>query len=106
MCCVSVQVSTIEALIKDKKAILTRIENQPLRRCGIPDPFKGSPQVLGKVCVCLVVVCISVCFSSQVQSAGDLDMLCPTIRKVSCLLKLGLVIKSDLPIRFRFSIFF
>ncbi len=53
VCCVSVQVSTIEELIKDKKAILAKIENQPLRRCGIPDPFKGSPQVLGKVCVCV-----------------------------------------------------
>uniref|UniRef100_A0A673LB61 Structural maintenance of chromosomes flexible hinge domain-containing protein 1-like n=1 Tax=Sinocyclocheilus rhinocerous TaxID=307959 RepID=A0A673LB61_9TELE len=29
--------------------ILTKIENQPLRKCGISDPFKGSPQVLGKV---------------------------------------------------------
>uniref|UniRef100_A0A672P472 Structural maintenance of chromosomes flexible hinge domain containing 1 n=1 Tax=Sinocyclocheilus grahami TaxID=75366 RepID=A0A672P472_SINGR len=31
--------------------ILTKIENQPLRKCGISDPFKGSPQVLGKVCI-------------------------------------------------------
>ncbi|KAF4110537.1 hypothetical protein G5714_007568 [Onychostoma macrolepis] len=42
-------VSKIEKVINDKKAILTKIENQPLRKCGIPDPFKGSPQVLGKV---------------------------------------------------------
>uniref|UniRef100_A0A672P6A9 Structural maintenance of chromosomes flexible hinge domain containing 1 n=1 Tax=Sinocyclocheilus grahami TaxID=75366 RepID=A0A672P6A9_SINGR len=44
-------VSTIEKVINDKKAILTKIENQPLRKCGISDPFKGSPQVLGKVCI-------------------------------------------------------
>uniref|UniRef100_A0A8C1EUT2 Structural maintenance of chromosomes flexible hinge domain containing 1 n=1 Tax=Cyprinus carpio carpio TaxID=630221 RepID=A0A8C1EUT2_CYPCA len=31
------------------KAILTKIENQPRRKCSISDPFKGSPQVLGKV---------------------------------------------------------
>uniref|UniRef100_A0A8C2GJH6 Structural maintenance of chromosomes flexible hinge domain containing 1 n=1 Tax=Cyprinus carpio TaxID=7962 RepID=A0A8C2GJH6_CYPCA len=29
--------------------ILTKIENQPRRKCSISDPFKGSPQVLGKV---------------------------------------------------------
>ncbi|XP_059395011.1 structural maintenance of chromosomes flexible hinge domain-containing protein 1 [Carassius carassius] len=42
-------VSTIEKVIHDKKAILTNIENQPRRKCSISDPFKGSPQVLGKV---------------------------------------------------------
>uniref|UniRef100_A0A671KAI2 Structural maintenance of chromosomes flexible hinge domain-containing protein 1-like n=1 Tax=Sinocyclocheilus anshuiensis TaxID=1608454 RepID=A0A671KAI2_9TELE len=31
------------------KAILTKMENQPRRKCSIPDPFKGSPKVLGKV---------------------------------------------------------
>uniref|UniRef100_A0A672NNC2 Structural maintenance of chromosomes flexible hinge domain containing 1 n=1 Tax=Sinocyclocheilus grahami TaxID=75366 RepID=A0A672NNC2_SINGR len=31
------------------KAILTKMENQPQRKCSIPDPFKGSPKVLGKV---------------------------------------------------------
>uniref|UniRef100_A0A671KCE0 Structural maintenance of chromosomes flexible hinge domain-containing protein 1-like n=1 Tax=Sinocyclocheilus anshuiensis TaxID=1608454 RepID=A0A671KCE0_9TELE len=29
--------------------ILTKMENQPRRKCSIPDPFKGSPKVLGKV---------------------------------------------------------
>uniref|UniRef100_A0A673GZ29 Structural maintenance of chromosomes flexible hinge domain-containing protein 1-like n=1 Tax=Sinocyclocheilus rhinocerous TaxID=307959 RepID=A0A673GZ29_9TELE len=29
--------------------ILTKMDNQPQRKCSIPDPFKGSPKVLGKV---------------------------------------------------------
>uniref|UniRef100_A0A671K946 Structural maintenance of chromosomes flexible hinge domain-containing protein 1-like n=1 Tax=Sinocyclocheilus anshuiensis TaxID=1608454 RepID=A0A671K946_9TELE len=47
--CVSVQVSAIDKVINGKKAILTKMENQPRRKCSIPDPFKGSPKVLGKV---------------------------------------------------------
>uniref|UniRef100_A0A8C2FFZ1 Structural maintenance of chromosomes flexible hinge domain containing 1 n=1 Tax=Cyprinus carpio TaxID=7962 RepID=A0A8C2FFZ1_CYPCA len=39
----------IDKVINDKKAILTKMENQPRRKCNIPDPFRGNPQVLGKV---------------------------------------------------------
>lgn len=42
-------VSSIENLINAKKAILTKMKNQPRRKCSIPDPFKGNPHVLGKV---------------------------------------------------------
>uniref|UniRef100_A0A673GZ20 Structural maintenance of chromosomes flexible hinge domain-containing protein 1-like n=1 Tax=Sinocyclocheilus rhinocerous TaxID=307959 RepID=A0A673GZ20_9TELE len=35
--------------INGKKEILTKMDNQPQRKCSIPDPFKGSPKVLGKV---------------------------------------------------------
>ncbi|XP_050970942.1 structural maintenance of chromosomes flexible hinge domain-containing protein 1 isoform X1 [Labeo rohita] len=42
-------VSAIDKIMNGKKAILTRIENQPRRKCDISDPFKGSPHVLGKV---------------------------------------------------------
>ncbi|XP_026071479.1 structural maintenance of chromosomes flexible hinge domain-containing protein 1-like isoform X2 [Carassius auratus] len=42
-------VSAIDKVINGKKAILTKMENQPRRKCSISDPFKGSPQVLGKV---------------------------------------------------------
>ncbi|XP_016099444.1 structural maintenance of chromosomes flexible hinge domain-containing protein 1 [Sinocyclocheilus grahami] len=42
-------VSAIDKVINGKKAILTKMENQPQRKCSIPDPFKGSPKVLGKV---------------------------------------------------------
>ncbi|XP_016325193.1 structural maintenance of chromosomes flexible hinge domain-containing protein 1-like isoform X2 [Sinocyclocheilus anshuiensis] len=42
-------VSAIDKVINGKKAILTKMENQPRRKCSIPDPFKGSPKVLGKV---------------------------------------------------------
>ncbi|XP_051755172.1 structural maintenance of chromosomes flexible hinge domain-containing protein 1 [Ctenopharyngodon idella] len=41
--------SAIEKVINAKKAILTKMEIQPRRKCSIPDPFKGSPHVLGKV---------------------------------------------------------
>lgn len=49
--CVSVQLPAIDKVINGKKAILTKMENQPRRKCNIPDPFKGNPQVLGKVCL-------------------------------------------------------
>uniref|UniRef100_A0A4W4DTS3 SMC hinge domain-containing protein n=1 Tax=Electrophorus electricus TaxID=8005 RepID=A0A4W4DTS3_ELEEL len=39
----------IEDLIAQKKAELERIQNQPRRKCTMPDPFKGSPDVLGKI---------------------------------------------------------
>ncbi|XP_059374115.1 structural maintenance of chromosomes flexible hinge domain-containing protein 1-like isoform X2 [Carassius carassius] len=42
-------VSAIDKVINGKKAILTKMENQHRRKCSISDPFKGSPQVLGKV---------------------------------------------------------
>ncbi|XP_073691670.1 structural maintenance of chromosomes flexible hinge domain-containing protein 1-like [Garra rufa] len=42
-------VSAIDKIIKNKKAVLSRIEGLPRRKCSIPDPFKGSPNVLGKV---------------------------------------------------------
>lgn len=53
---VCVQVSAIDKIMNGKKAILTRIENQPRRKCDISDPFKGSPHVLGKVCIFLYVL--------------------------------------------------
>ncbi|XP_056603015.1 structural maintenance of chromosomes flexible hinge domain-containing protein 1 [Triplophysa dalaica] len=42
-------VAAVENAIDVKKAILTKMENQHRRICTIPDPFKGSPDVLGKV---------------------------------------------------------
>lgn len=42
-------VSAIENAINAKKAILDKMENQHRRKCSIPDPFKDSPHVLGKV---------------------------------------------------------
>ncbi|KAI4890516.1 hypothetical protein NFI96_011443 [Prochilodus magdalenae] len=42
-------VSAIEELIAQKKAELEKIQNKPCRKCTIPDPFKGSPDVLGKI---------------------------------------------------------
>uniref|UniRef100_A0A4W4DSQ1 SMC hinge domain-containing protein n=1 Tax=Electrophorus electricus TaxID=8005 RepID=A0A4W4DSQ1_ELEEL len=41
--------SAVEDLIAQKKAELERIQNQPRRKCTMPDPFKGSPDVLGKI---------------------------------------------------------
>ncbi|XP_051523356.1 structural maintenance of chromosomes flexible hinge domain-containing protein 1-like isoform X2 [Myxocyprinus asiaticus] len=42
-------VSAIENVINVKKATLNKIEDQPRRKCTIPDPFKGIPEVLGKI---------------------------------------------------------
>ncbi|XP_072544127.1 structural maintenance of chromosomes flexible hinge domain-containing protein 1 [Salminus brasiliensis] len=42
-------VSAIESLIAQKKAALERIQNAPRRKCTMPDPFKDSPDVLGKI---------------------------------------------------------
>ncbi|XP_036453720.1 structural maintenance of chromosomes flexible hinge domain-containing protein 1 [Colossoma macropomum] len=43
------KVSVIEDLISQKTADLDRIQNEPRRKCTMPDPFKGSPDVLGKI---------------------------------------------------------
>uniref|UniRef100_A0AAR2JQU3 SMC hinge domain-containing protein n=1 Tax=Pygocentrus nattereri TaxID=42514 RepID=A0AAR2JQU3_PYGNA len=42
-------VSVIEDLISKMEADLERIKNEPRRKCTMPDPFKGSPDVLGKI---------------------------------------------------------
>ncbi|XP_062850084.1 structural maintenance of chromosomes flexible hinge domain-containing protein 1 isoform X2 [Trichomycterus rosablanca] len=42
-------ISAVKTLIATKIADLERIENEPHRKCAIPDPFRGRPQVLGKV---------------------------------------------------------
>lgn len=42
-------IKAIENAINVKKNILTKIENQHRRKCTISDPFKGSPDVLGKI---------------------------------------------------------
>ncbi|XP_066536910.1 structural maintenance of chromosomes flexible hinge domain-containing protein 1 [Hoplias malabaricus] len=41
--------SSAECLIAQKKADLEKIQSKPYRKCTIPDPFKGSPDVLGKI---------------------------------------------------------
>ena len=51
--------SAIDALIRQKEAEMVSIKSQPRRSCSIPDPFRTSPDVLGKVCVC-VFVCVCV----------------------------------------------
>uniref|UniRef100_A0A8B9H2U2 Structural maintenance of chromosomes flexible hinge domain containing 1 n=1 Tax=Astyanax mexicanus TaxID=7994 RepID=A0A8B9H2U2_ASTMX len=42
-------VSAVDSLIAQKKADMERIQNAPRRKCTMPDPFKGSPDVLGKI---------------------------------------------------------
>ncbi|XP_051997338.1 structural maintenance of chromosomes flexible hinge domain-containing protein 1 [Xyrauchen texanus] len=42
-------VSAIENVINGRKDHLKMMEEQPRRKCLIPDPFKGIPGVLGKV---------------------------------------------------------
>ncbi|XP_076829513.1 structural maintenance of chromosomes flexible hinge domain-containing protein 1 isoform X2 [Brachyhypopomus gauderio] len=41
--------SAVEGLMAQKKVDLERILSQPRRKCTMPDPFKGSPDVLGKI---------------------------------------------------------
>uniref|UniRef100_A0A8B9H856 Structural maintenance of chromosomes flexible hinge domain containing 1 n=1 Tax=Astyanax mexicanus TaxID=7994 RepID=A0A8B9H856_ASTMX len=41
--------TVIDSLIAQKKADMERIQNAPRRKCTMPDPFKGSPDVLGKI---------------------------------------------------------
>ncbi|XP_031439419.1 structural maintenance of chromosomes flexible hinge domain-containing protein 1 isoform X2 [Clupea harengus] len=41
--------SAIDALIRQKEAEMVSIKSQPRRSCSIPDPFRTSPDVLGKV---------------------------------------------------------
>ncbi|KAL2085320.1 hypothetical protein ACEWY4_018640 [Coilia grayii] len=41
--------SEIDALISQRKAEMEQIKRQPRRVCSIPDPFRTSPDVLGKV---------------------------------------------------------
>uniref|UniRef100_A0A8B9H4E5 Structural maintenance of chromosomes flexible hinge domain containing 1 n=1 Tax=Astyanax mexicanus TaxID=7994 RepID=A0A8B9H4E5_ASTMX len=40
---------SVDSLIAQKKADMERIQNAPRRKCTMPDPFKGSPDVLGKI---------------------------------------------------------
>ncbi|KAF5895762.1 structural maintenance of chromosomes flexible hinge domain-containing protein 1, partial [Clarias magur] len=42
-------VASVEGLVAQVTADLERIKNQPRRKCTIPDPFRGSQDVLGKV---------------------------------------------------------
>ncbi|KAM9500750.1 structural maintenance of chromosomes flexible hinge domain-containing protein 1 isoform 1-T1 [Clarias gariepinus] len=42
-------VASVEGLVAKVTADLERIKNQPRRKCTIPDPFRGSQDVLGKV---------------------------------------------------------
>ncbi|XP_022533344.2 structural maintenance of chromosomes flexible hinge domain-containing protein 1 isoform X2 [Astyanax mexicanus] len=42
-------VSAVDSLIAEKKADMEKIQNAPRRKCTMPDSFKGSPDVLGKI---------------------------------------------------------
>lgn len=66
-------VSEIEDLINAKKAILTKMENQPRRKCTVPDPFRGSPQVLGKVAHLALVKDDDVAKVISWHLLGDMD---------------------------------
>uniref|UniRef100_A0A8B9H6L9 Structural maintenance of chromosomes flexible hinge domain containing 1 n=1 Tax=Astyanax mexicanus TaxID=7994 RepID=A0A8B9H6L9_ASTMX len=49
--CLKIMVSFLEVCIylALRKADMERIQNAPRRKCTMPDPFKGSPDVLGKI---------------------------------------------------------
>ncbi|XP_009301910.2 structural maintenance of chromosomes flexible hinge domain-containing protein 1 isoform X1 [Danio rerio] len=66
-------VSEIEDLINAKKANLTKMENQPRRKCTVPDPFRGSPQVLGKVAHLALVKDDNVAKVISWHLLGDMD---------------------------------
>ncbi|CAL8313788.1 unnamed protein product [Merluccius merluccius] len=44
------QVLHVEAAIREQTAVCSRLSSEPRRTCAIADPFRGTHDVLGKVC--------------------------------------------------------
>ncbi|XP_030635022.1 structural maintenance of chromosomes flexible hinge domain-containing protein 1 [Chanos chanos] len=65
--------SAVKAVISQKQAALERIKSQPRRKCTMPDPFRGSPNVLGKIAHLALVEDDDVAKVISWHLLGDMD---------------------------------